>query len=381
MTTSLRQLRRAVDSVPAPDLDVADLVRRGGLRRRRRRAGLIVSAAAAVAIAVSGATILAERDDRAAPPVDRPHRTDTNPAPERTPAQRRLVYADVDNYGIDHGGTGKVHVGTSAIDTGVQVAWLDATDDGAVVTTSSGQIFFTDGSTVREIGTLGLQANGGYRAGGLVRTGHTGSLAAWFDSSDNKTAMLVVYDTSKEEVVARQRVPHCTYGCTVQVLVGDRIYWNHQGVGYGQTDLRDARVFDLLSGTDSLGTADTLDADVRATGRGLVLGQASSGRAVISTEFFAQDGVLVSRDGRDVFDLATGRPLTMHLPKAFGDGTLFDLVQWLDDDRFVLLGGGIEGTRRSELLVCRASLERCDPAAPSPASRTSRIVNDRNQNY
>ena len=375
MTTSLHQLRRAVDAVPGPSLDVADLVRRGALRRRRRRAGVMVGAIAAVVLAVSGVTILTERNDGAAPPVDRPHRTDINPS------QRRLVYADVRNYAIDHGGTGQVHVGASVVDLGVQISWLDATDDGAVVTTSGGRIFFTDGSTFRRIGTLGLYANGGYRSGGLVRTGHTGSLAAWCDSSDPDAPVLVVYDTSRGAVVARHPVP-TGYGCSTQVLVGDRVYWNNHGVAYGQTDLRDARVFDLSTGTDSPGNADTLDADLRDEGRGLVLGPSlSSGRAVISTEFIAQGSLLVARDGRTVFDLATGKPLVLHLPGAFGDDTLFDLVQWLDDDRFVLLGGGIEGTRRFELLVCRASRERCDLAAPSPASDTSRIVNDRNQNY
>jgi hypothetical protein len=377
MSTSLRELRDRLDAVPGPDVDVADLVRRGEQRRSRRRAAVVAGVAAAVALAVSGATLLTTREHDAAPPVLRPHRTDTNPAPE--PAQRRLVYADVRDYGLD-GGRADVHVGTSAVDVGVRFSWLDATDDGAVVSTNAGPIFFTDGSTVEQIGTLGSVANGTYRAGGLVRTGHTGSLAAWFDSSDRRAPVLVVYDTGQRRVVARHQVARCRLLCSVQVLVGDRIYWNDSFVAYGQTDLSGASVFDLSEDRDVPGDPDTLDADVREVGRGLVLGRSpSSGRAVISTGFVAEGSLLVADDGRQVFDLTTGTPLVMHLPPSFEDGTHYDLVQWLDDDRFVLLGGGIEGTRRLELLVCSASLARCHLAAPSPARQTSRVVNDRNQ--
>ena len=380
MTTSLRDLGRRLDDVVPPEVDLADVVRRGELRLRRRRAGVVVGAAAAVVLAVTGAAVVTRHDDHAAPPVvELPHRTDPNPAPAPAPAQRRLVYADL----YDGRPTTRVHVGSSTVNMPVPFQWLDATDDGAVVTTQSGRIFFTDGGSITEIGTLGFRTET-YRSGGLVRAGHTGSLVTWFDSSDPKTPALVIYDTSELRIVARHPVPRCKYLCSTQVLVGGRVYWSDSWIAYGNTDLRGASVFDLSTGTDSPGDAETLAADVRATGRGVVVGRtADSGTAMLSTTFTADHGRLVGDQGRATYDLATGEALELRVPDDIVDGAGFDLVQWLDDNRFVLRGGALDGYV-DNLFVCDNDRGTCRQAAPSVrvlpdgyGGEPRRLVNDR----
>jgi hypothetical protein len=373
MTTSLRELRSELDRVPAPELDVADLVRRGEARVRRRRLQVAAGAATAVVLAVSGGAVLARHDDRTAPVVELPRRTDPNPAPTPEPTQRRLVYADL-HYGRP---VTQVHVGSALVDLPVSFSWVDATDDGAVVTAQSGRIFFTDGDSVEEIGTLGFRTES-YRSGGLVRTGHTGSLAAWFDSSDRTAPVLVVYDTSERRVVARHAVPRCKLMCSTQVLVGDRVYWSDAYIGYGNTDLRGASAFDLSTGADSPGDSAALEADVRASGRGIVLGRTvDSGTALLSTTFIADHGRLRQEQGRSTFDLATGQPLELRVPDGIADGAGFDLVQWLDDDRFVLRGGALDGYV-DNLFICGVARGSCRQAAPDVHAKTTRrMVNDR----
>jgi hypothetical protein len=371
MTTSLRELRQQADSVAAPELDVADLVRRGEARRRRRRRGLVGGVAAVVLVAVAGVGLATRGAPESQPVFDRPHRDDSNPAPKAV--QRRLTYADW-RYGTP---TTQVHVGSSVVEVPVPLSWLDVTDDGALVTTAKGRIFFTDGDSVEEIGTLGFDTNS-YRAGGLVRSGHTGSLAAWFDSSDPRAPVLVVYDTALRRVVARHPVPRCRLTCSTQVLVGDHVYWSDQWIAYGQTDLRGASVFDLSTGTDSPGSPDSLEDDVRASGRGVVVGRSpTAGQAVLSTTFTATEGHLVQDDGRAVFDLATGVRLDLRVPPGIADGAGFDLVQWLDDGRFVLRGGAVDGYV-DNLFVCTVERQACRQAAPTiHAETTRRVVNDR----
>ena len=65
---------------------------------------------------------------------------------------------------------------------------LDLTDDGVVVRTDDGGIWFTDGAEIDRVGTLGEPRPGVRRAAtalrhhwGFVVSGNTGSQVAWFE--------------------------------------------------------------------------------------------------------------------------------------------------------------------------------------------------------
>ena len=96
MSASLRDLKRRADAVPPPELDVAGIVDLGNSRMRHRRA---VMAAGAVTVVVAivvaaGWGVLANRPDRAHPPVDTPTPTPsvtTPPSPSSEPSPRHAA--------------------------------------------------------------------------------------------------------------------------------------------------------------------------------------------------------------------------------------------------------------------------------------------------
>ena len=99
---------------------------------------------------------------------------------------------------------------------------MDLTDNGVVFTTVDGKIWFTDGTSIHQIG----QGEGyyGHRADANVVTSTSGSRAAWIVQSDQR-AEIVVYDTAADREVAR--VP-CgrLLDCALRSLVGeDHVYF------------------------------------------------------------------------------------------------------------------------------------------------------------
>ena len=133
---------------------------------------------------------------------------------------RPLVYAD--------GST--VHVGDKTVEARDPVAFIDATDDGAVYEAAlDGTLWFTDGTTTSMIGTSEFTA-APTSHGGVVTTGDSGSLVVWGDVSGRQERVpveFVVYDTSRREEVAR--IPFTEPGRCRQrgaYVDEDQVYFN-----------------------------------------------------------------------------------------------------------------------------------------------------------
>jgi hypothetical protein len=64
-------------------------------------------------------------------------------------------------------------------------------------------------------------------------------------------------------------------------------------------------------------------------------------------------------------DTATGKPIDMRLPPGYRTGARFDLIQWLDDDRFAVMGGSRDGAHKiHDILVCGIAAGQCHLAVP-----------------
>jgi len=362
--------------------------------RRRRRATAVAAAATAVLLTVFGAAALTRGDDRSAPPVSPPTQTDV--APPAAPPVRPVVYLESKNAqgrvadysgdaaprGGGNGWKGKTfHYGDRLIHTGVRFSWTDATDDGVAFSTEGGRIYFyfAGQSTIKQIGSLGVSPTS-YRASGLVRSGNSGSLLAWFDVSDPKSPELMVYDTRQQRFVARHRVPPCKKYCTPEAVVGDHVYWSDHEIAYGHTDLRNIRMFDVPTGSDSPADRTSFADDVRHRPRGLILGNSPDGDVVVPGEgiafHVAGTRLFVAAHGDEppyfgthitftsALDTATGKPIDMSLPKGYGAGARFGLIQWLDDDRFAVMGGLRHGVEVYDILVCSIAGGDCRLTVP-----------------
>ena len=332
--------------------------------RRRRRATAVAAATVAVVLSVLGAATLAGGHDQSAPPpVSGPTQTDVAP-PTARPV-RPIVYLESKDYSLRNGWKGATfHYGDRLVHTGVRFSWTDATDDGVAFSPADGRIYFyfAGESTIEQIGSLGFEPHS-YRASGLVRSGNSGSLLAWFNVSDPKSPELMVYDTSQRRLVARHPVPPCKELCTTEAVVGDHVYWSDHGIAYGNTDLANIRMFDVPTGSDSPADRTSYADDLRHRPRGLILGNFPDGDVVVPGEgtTFHVHG---SRLDVAALDTATGKPIHMSLPKGYGAGARFNLIQWLDDDRFAVMGGLRGGVEVNDILVCSIAGGDCRLTVP-----------------
>ncbi len=88
-------------------------------------------------------------------------------------------------------------------------------------------------------------------------------------------------------------------------------------------------------------------------------------------------------DGEAVFGYGgydtMGRPLDLRLPEAYTPTDSYRLFQWLDDDRFAVIGAvgdgsmpdAPQGEGYGDILVCDLASGRCDLAARGPDKRPS----------
>jgi hypothetical protein len=386
------QLRERADGLDGTRPDRLDELFDRIRTRRRRRAGAAVAAVTAVVVAVVGGAALVRGGDQAAPPVRPPHPTHdirTTPAPERP-----VVYLESGTFDLRTGWRrASLHYGDRVIDPGVRFAWTDSTDEGLVLGGEDGRIHFWSAadSTLRQIGTLGFRPHS-YRASGLVRSDTAGSLVAWFDSTDPSTPELVVYDTQRQAVVVRHPESRCQELCTVEALVGEHVYWSDHVLGYGAVELDHLRQFDLATGADASSGRATYSADLRARPRALVLtSRSGSGEEIVAPgpelRFVVHGGRLsLASDGNrppligtpevlytSAQDTATGTEVAPAVPTLYADGTVFQFVQWLDDDRFAVMGGGIPDARRgrSHLLGCSVTDQTCALLAGGRSERVA----------
>ena len=187
--SDLDALRSLTDQIVPPPLDEL----RATARRRTRRTttAVVVSAAAAVAIAAGAGVLISTDDEKSQEPVTPPDVVDSS---------RPLTYAE--------GPT--IRYGDLTVTAPDTVAELDLTDDGIVVRTADGGIWFTDGTDLERIGTLGdpgpahEEMDYPYGAtGGFVVSGNTGARVAWFEFPQPGRPELVVFDTRSGEESAR----------------------------------------------------------------------------------------------------------------------------------------------------------------------------------
>jgi hypothetical protein len=127
------------------------------------------------------------------------------PPPVTPPATRPLTYAD--------GAT--IHYGDQSVTAAGPVVEVDVTDYGVAFRTSDDRLWFTDGSTTEQLGTLGVPgpayakldavAKIGFDKGWLV-SDSSGSQVAWLEFPQSASPEVVVYDSLTREVVLREEL-------------------------------------------------------------------------------------------------------------------------------------------------------------------------------
>jgi hypothetical protein len=163
----------------------------------------------------AGASFLTATDDNANPrPIGPPDDANTS---------HPLTYAD---------GT-TIHYGDQAVTASDLVVELDVTDDGVVVRTDDGGIWFTDGADLDQIGALGDPGQA-YDAEehpygttwGFVVSANTGSRVAWLEFPQPGQPELVVYDTRSGEQSARHNLQVAPGAYALLESVTERFaYW------------------------------------------------------------------------------------------------------------------------------------------------------------
>jgi hypothetical protein len=363
--SELDLLRRLGDQIVPPPFDAL----RGTARRRARRARVATSSAvAATVVAISVTTVYLGRD------AD--HRIEPAPAP----ALRLLTYAD--------GST--VHYGADTLEADGPVVELDVTDDGVGFRTEDGGIWFTDGSTVDQLGALG-ETGPGYgdtwpltSQPGWMLSANAGSRLVWFEFSAPGEPEVVVYDTDTQHEVARDRVDLRPGHTAVPAMLSDRfVYWyqdpNPEELPEDQAQVR----YDPATGEQSRITEQDVirDLDREAAVRSVRLkgdGRWDSSDAFHYSDGMGQqmglslrndvagvDGVAPVGPGDMVAEDVSGRTFAFDPPPSYSDkaGVAW-LVQWLDDQTVVVLS---PLPRSTDLIACHVEAKTCEVAASAPA--------------
>jgi hypothetical protein len=390
VNSSLRDLGKRAEAVPAPQPDVTALVSAGESRIRRRRVAAVAGITATVVAVVAGAVLASPGTRQSAPAPARPDPQNTDSDTVQTrPATRLLTYAV--------GAT--IHWGDKAIDVrrqakgrvagGKLVDYVDATDDGAVFVTGQplvrdaggiglpfgpAGVWFTDGSAPVRIGTT----SGSRVRGFEIAPTAGGSTLAWTDpGTRSHPGAIVVFDTGRMRELARvgdaDAVPLAVYE--------DVVYWSPDssscarflptGAGYGCKPTARVMRLDLASGRQSPVSAADLDADRRAR-PGLLTGRSTDAqirRGVMFFSFVRRGDRLVAvgtweaaEPGFPSSVALTGQPLHLRHParnalrEARDDPHVVPMVQWLDADRVVLLD---DYDHETDLVTCQLSTGDC----------------------
>jgi hypothetical protein len=385
MSDTLRDLlRQDVDNVEIPTLDANDVIVQGEQRVHRRRRTVVLAAVTAVAAIAVGSVLVtrANPSTQGPQPVAPPSSAKSSDGAVDPHGSRPLVYAD--------GST--VHVGDKAIEARDPVAFIDATDDGAVYEAAlDGTLWFTDGSTTSVIGTSEFTAAPTAHVG-VVTTGDSGSLVVWGDMTDRKNKApveFVVYDTSRREEVAR--IPFTEPGRYDSVLyVDEDQVWFTPDTWPPDCWFRSSRRcgdpylfrFDVASGETTNVRMSELDAELSTRARMFVAGDSDAELVFREPGFsdrasFRQVGsrlVTVSELGDPpTFTRTNGDEVRLRLPNGYTapglqwDGSVIRMTQWLDDDHIVVWaneGGGDLPPQHGDLLVCRLPDGVCSVAVP-----------------
>jgi hypothetical protein len=288
-----------------------------------------------------------------------------------------------------------IHWGERSIDAGRDILSLHVTDDGVAFTGTDGSIWFTDGSGVDQIGTLGdgslSDAPYGFDKRATISSGNTGSLVAWVSATNGRQG-LVVYDTAARKEVLRTPATeptaavgghHQQWPEQILAVLDDTVYAACAGRGdlcfVSEAEPRLAR-YDLATGERTLVKEADYQADLRSSARQLVVGGSYASGLVLEgpgVDFRRLgSGLVALKDrtftpgrpaspfnpvlrGRPTSSFVTGRAnrLQLHLPSGQANAENLHVFQWLDDDTLALWAGARSGHK--DLLTCTLSTGRC----------------------
>ena len=149
MTYTLRHaLRQDAGNVEIPTLEANDVIAQGEQRLHRRRMTAALAVVAAVAAIAVGSVLVTRADPNT-----------QGPQPVAPPSSSKSTNGEVDPHGarpLVYADGSTVHVGDKTVAARDPVAFIDATDDGAVYEAMlDGTLWFTDGTTTSVIGTSG----------------------------------------------------------------------------------------------------------------------------------------------------------------------------------------------------------------------------------
>jgi hypothetical protein len=347
--------------VPPPFELLRDTAHR---RARRNRIAGALAASVAVAVVVVSAAVLTGTDDSSAPePVAPPYDVSTT-------------------HPLTYGVGTTIHYGDRTVEVPATVLELDVTDAGVVARTEDGGIWFTDGTALDQVGTLGEPGSAFAvpdhpygTSWGFVVSDNTGARAAWLEFPRTGEPELVVYNTRTAEESAR--MPLGVEPGTYALLAGvtDRYgYWytNPETVE-DDVPLPQQRL-DLASGTSEAVTWETYEADRPGPGspRTMTVSHAQGDEPVVpkvvdATAWqFDVRGDRVEPQGAQPMharDGGTGQRFAFDAPERYPNAGPGWLTQWLDGDTVVitLSRGG-----KDDLLECRHSTGECTLAQRLP---------------
>jgi len=357
--SDLDLLRSIGDQLVPPPLDS---LRETARARDRRTARTGLAVASIALIAVGATAFLALDDDHAAPPVITP------------PATRPLTYAD----------EATIHYGDQSVTAAGQVVEVDVADYGVAFRTSDGRIWFTDGSTTEQLGTLGEPGPAydeyfllyGFDRGWLV-SGASGSEIAWLEFTQPGSPEVVIYDSLTREVVLRKEL-RVRAGAPAFLWSVDQTaaYWSDD-TEFGHEEPSPNWQIDLATGAQTRVSLEDYQAVLASHGgaRTLRISHWQEGDDEPNRYWF-YDGIQQFGIGRRVVDPMGAQPFFLrdgltfediHLrsPAGFPETNPVWLVQWLDDSTIVL--SATTGDEES-LIACPIPTGTCEVVATGPAS-------------
>jgi hypothetical protein len=379
MTDTLRDLlRQDADNAEIPTLDANEVIVQGEQQLHRRRMTTVLAAAAVVAVIAVGGIVAGSVQHQSQGPIDKPTKTHKGQRTDEPKGARPLVYA----VGA------RVHVGDKTVEAVKPVAFIDATDDGAVYeATLDGTLWFTDGTTTSVIGTSSCTACPTPH-GGVVSTGDSGSLVVWGDASGRQNELpveFVVFDTSSHEEVARIPFTEPGLGDSVLYVDEDHVYLNPDPdtPGCWVIDANDIHPckhphlfrFDVASGETTKITLADWDAELSTRARMFVTempDNIGTFHPIYPGADFAQVGRRLVHAYPSPLALTDGEEVRLRLPSGYvapGPGSEGGIAgsQWLDDDHIVVFASRGEGDlpgREGDLLVCPLPDGICRVAVP-----------------
>jgi hypothetical protein len=358
--SELNQLRGLGDQITPPP--IAALRETAHRRSRQRTVVAAVSAAAVAAVVLGVAALTMDPDEGRETPIE---------PPDVAPTSHPLTYAD--------GPT--VHYGDRTVTAPDPVVELDVTDDGVVLRTDAGGIWFTDGTDLEQLGTLGQPGpeydEPDYPYGatwGFVVSGNTGSHVAWLEFPVAGRPEIVAYDAGAGAQVIRSRLDVDPGSYALLASVTERFaYWYTTPEFEDDATPPQARI-ELSSGKQSSVSWRDYVADRPDVGtpRTMMVSHAQGDEPVTYVVF---DGTAwqfdVTRNrvepqggqSLDARDGGTNKPFVFTKPAGYPQAAPNWLTQWLDDDTVVVT---VNRAGNDDLLECHFTTGVCTLALRLP---------------